>query len=187
MKSKISLLVAVADNGVIGNANRLPWHISEDLKRFKQLTAGHTVIMGRKTFESIGKPLPERKNVVISRTMQGGGADNLVVARSLQEALQPAQDDDEVFIIGGDSVYRQAMPLAQQLLVTHVHALVEGDTFFPEISGSDWVKTSDSGVMLCSASGLKYSFATYVRAQGAPSAPAPLSPEKFPRAPKRTV
>ncbi|MDR0688189.1 MAG: dihydrofolate reductase [Prevotellaceae bacterium] len=160
---QLSLLVAVADNGVIGNGNRLPWHISEDLKRFRQLTTGHTVIMGRKTFESIGKPLRGRKNVVISRAMQVAPAENLTVARSLQEALQAAQGDGEAFIIGGGSIYRQAMPLAQRMHVTHVHANVEGDTLFPEISGEDWVQTEGSGVMACSKSGLRYSFATYVR------------------------
>jgi dihydrofolate reductase len=159
-KFSISILVAVADNGVIGSGNRLPWRIPEDLKRFRQLTTGHTVIMGRKTFESIGKPLPDRKNVVISRTMPLSGS--VVVARSLEEALQAAQGD-ELFIIGGDSVYRQAMPLVQQLHVTHVHTLAEGDAFFPEISEKDWVRVACSDVMACGASGLKYSFATYCR------------------------
>jgi dihydrofolate reductase len=152
----------VADNGVIGNANRLPWRIPEDLKRFRQLTTGHTVIMGRKTFESIGKPLPGRKNIVISQTTQVADTDNLVAARSLEDALQAAQGD-EAFIIGGDSVYRQAMPLVQRLYVTHVHTLAEGDTFFPEISGEDWVQVARSNVRTCGASGLKYNFAEYHR------------------------
>ncbi|MDR3188541.1 MAG: dihydrofolate reductase [Prevotellaceae bacterium] len=161
MLPTISIIVAVADNGVIGNANRLPWHIPEDLRRFRQLTTGHTVIMGRKTFESIGKPLPNRKNVVISRTMPVGGAGHPVVVRSLADALQAAQGDNEAFIIGGDSVYRQAMPLAQRLYLTRVHTLADGDTFFPEVSEKDWLQTSASGAMLCSASGLTYELVTY--------------------------
>ncbi|MDR0414977.1 MAG: dihydrofolate reductase [Prevotellaceae bacterium] len=161
----ISIVVAVADNGVIGHANRLPWHIPEDLRRFKRLTFGHVVVMGRKTFESIGKPLPNRKNIVISRTAQANSAAvGWVAAGSLQEALQEAQGyGGEVFVIGGDSVYRQAMPLVQRLYVTHVHATVEGDSFFPEISGEEWEPVDSSGIMVCDRSGLRYSFATYNR------------------------
>ncbi|MDR0566438.1 MAG: dihydrofolate reductase [Prevotellaceae bacterium] len=163
---KISIVVAVADNGVIGSANQLPWRIPEDLKRFRQLTTGHAVIMGRKTFASIGKPLPNRKNIVISQTMPASGGDSLAVARSLEEALQAAQGD-EVFIIGGDSIYRQALPLAQRLHVTHVHASVEGDAFFPEISEKDWVQVARSSAMTCNVSGLTFTFATYLRSKGA--------------------
>ena len=152
----------MADNGVIGSANRLPWRIPEDLKRFRQLTTGHAVIMGRKTFESIGKPLPDRKNIVISQTTPAPDDNSMVVVRSLQEALQAAQDD-KVFIIGGDSVYRQAMPLVQRLHVTHVHAAIDGDAFFPEISEKDWVQATRSVAMVCSTSGLTFTFATYLR------------------------
>jgi dihydrofolate reductase len=161
--SDISIIVAVASNGVIGNANQLPWRIPEDLKRFKLLTSGHAVIMGRKTFESIGKPLPNRKNIVVSRTMQAGEANGWVAVGSLEQALQAAQGSSEVFVIGGDSIYRQAMPLAQRLYVTRVHAAVEGDTFFPEISGEEWEQVACSDVMICGKSGLRYSFVTYVR------------------------
>ncbi|MDR1342944.1 MAG: dihydrofolate reductase [Prevotellaceae bacterium] len=155
--------MAAADNGVIGNANHLPWRIPEDLKRFKQLTSGHAVVMGRKTFESIGKPLPNRKNIVISRTMPAGEASGRIAVGSLEEALLAAQGCGEIFVIGGDSIYRQAMPLAQRLYVTHVHVAAEGDTFFPKISGEDWEQVSNSGAMVCSNSGLRYSFATYAR------------------------
>ncbi|MDR1021922.1 MAG: dihydrofolate reductase [Prevotellaceae bacterium] len=155
--------MAAADNGVIGNANRLPWHIPEDLKRFKQLTSGHAVVMGRKTFESIGKPLPNRKNIVISRTMLAGEANGRIAVGSLEEALLAAQGSGEIFVIGGDSIYRQAMPLAQRLYVTHVHVDAEGDTFFPEISGEVWEQVANSGAMACGKSELRYSFATYAR------------------------
>lgn len=133
----ISIIVAVAENGVIGGGNKLLWHIPDDLKRFKQITSGHSVIMGRKTFESIGKPLPNRRNIVISRNpnidIQG-----VEVANSLEDALAMTQNETEVFIIGGGEIYKQALPLASKLYLTRVHKKYEGDTDFPEIVEHDW-------------------------------------------------
>ncbi len=128
---KIAIIVAMTEKRVIGKENRLPWRIPEDLKRFKKLTMGHTVIMGRKTFESIGKPLPGRANVVISRNpdFQAPGT---VIIRSLEEALDRCRNEDEVFVIGGSSLYRAALPLADRLYVTLVHGDFEGDTYFPD-------------------------------------------------------
>ena len=128
----ISLIAAMAENRAIGHHNKLPWHLPADLKRFKQLTTGHAVIMGRKTFESIGcKPLPNRRNIVITRNPQFK-ADSAQMAHDLDEALSLAEDDREVFILGGAEIYRLALPRADRIYLTVVHGTFEGDAFFPE-------------------------------------------------------
>jgi dihydrofolate reductase len=144
--SDITIVVAVARNGVIGRAGQLPWRLSSDLKRFKADTMGKPVIMGRKTFESIGKPLPGRRNVVISRSTDFA-PDGVTVVRSLEAAIAAAREDApvEVAVIGGGGVFAEAMAIARRLRVTHVLADVEGDTFFPEIPSQDWraISTQD--------------------------------------------
>ncbi len=132
---RLSIIVAVATNGVIGRDNKLPWHLSTDLKRFKTLTTGHTVIMGRKTFDEIGrKPLPNRTNIVVSRSAV---PDGLFVA-SIDEALaRIPRTDDEAFIIGGAEIIRQTMAIAERMYITQVHADVAGDTFMPEFDDVD--------------------------------------------------
>ena len=133
----LNIIVAVAENMVIGKANQLIWHISEDMKHFKQLTLGHPVIMGRKTCESIGKPLPDRLNIVLSRDPQFQPSGCLCLA-SLKDAVAAARAVDEnYFVIGGGDLYRQALPEAHIIYLTKIHREYEGDTFFPEIS-SDW-------------------------------------------------
>ncbi len=136
----LSIIVAVAENNVIGHNNSLIWHISEDLKYFKRVTSGHTVIMGRKTFESIGKPLPNRTNIVISRNADFK-PNGVIVVSSLEEAVAKTNSGEESFIIGGGSIYREAMGLADKLYLTKVHHSYEGDTFFPEI-GDEWKEIS---------------------------------------------
>lgn len=133
----ISIIVAIADGGVIGGENSLLWHISEDLRRFKAITTGHPVVMGRKTYESIGRPLPNRVNVVVSRNrdMQIAGCE---VVGSLDEAVKLFSESEEIFIIGGGEIYRQAMPIADKLYLTRVHCEYKGDTFFPEINPDEW-------------------------------------------------
>ena len=126
----ISLIAAMARNRVIGKDGKLPWRIPEDLKRFKKLTTGHCVVMGRKTFDSIGKPLPNRTNIVITRD-KSWRADGVVVAHSLDEALGLASGD-EVFVIGGGEIYAAALPKASKLYLTLVEGQWEGDAFFPE-------------------------------------------------------
>jgi dihydrofolate reductase len=130
---RISIIVAMAGNGVIGRGGKLPWHLGDDLKRFKQLTIGHTIVMGRKTWESIGRPLPGRRNVVISRQAgyRAAGAD---VVTNLETALKIAEaaGESEAFIIGGAEIYRLAKSCADRMYITLVEAIVEGDTFFPE-------------------------------------------------------
>jgi len=135
----VSLIAAVAENGVIGRSGRLPWRLSADLRRFKRLTMGHAIVMGRKTWESIARPLPGRRMVVVSRQADYR-ADDVTVVASLDEALQLARNagDEEVFVIGGAEIYRQALPLAQRLYLTRVCASVDGDTFFPKWDTSGW-------------------------------------------------
>lgn len=132
----ISIIVAVAANGVIGDRNSLLWHISEDLKHFKALTTGHPVVMGRKTFESLGRPLPNRTNVVITR--QRIAIPGCRVVHSLAEALALFASDEEVFVIGGAQIYAEALPLAGRLYLTRVERAYEGDTRFPEWNPSEW-------------------------------------------------
>lgn len=135
----ISVIVAVAENGVIGDKNSLLWHISEDLRNFKRVTSGHPVIMGRKTFESLGRPLPNRKNVVITR--QDIAIEGCEVTHSLEEAIEMFPTEEEVFVIGGAQIYREAMPLADRFYLTRVHHTYQGDTSFPEWNESDWLLT----------------------------------------------
>lgn len=135
----ISIIVAKARNNAIGKDNKLLWHIPEDLKRFKALTMSHPIIMGRKTFESIGRPLPGRHNIVISRDFKHDGVE---VAPSLDDAILMCRDEEEIFITGGGQVYRQAMELADKLYITDVDLEPDADTFFPEIDGSRWIELS---------------------------------------------
>ena len=132
----ISIIVAIAENGVIGDKNALLWNIKEDMRHFRTTTMGHPVVMGRKTFESIGRPLPKRTNVVITRG--DGEFEGCLVAHSIEEAVKMFSPDEEVFIIGGAQIYKQALPLADKLYLTVVHRNYEGDTSFPEIDYSEW-------------------------------------------------
>jgi dihydrofolate reductase len=134
---KLSLVAAHSLDRVIGVENRLPWRISEDLKRFKQLTLGHSVIMGRKTFESIGKPLPKRRNIVVSRTKADLGPGVEVVA-SVDEALRLVGAEDEAFVIGGGEIYAQTLERADRLYLTIVETHVPGDAFFPAYDLAAW-------------------------------------------------
>lgn len=148
----IVLIAAVAQNGTIGDAGKIPWHIREDLQRFKRLTLGHPVIMGRKTYQSLGKPLPGRRNIVLTR---GPAITGVECFPSLDAALA-ACGGQTIFIIGGAEVYRQALPRAHSLMLTLVHRNVAGDTFFPEFDRSQWreVAREDHG---------DYSFVEYRR------------------------
>lgn len=132
-----SLIVAMSENHVIGRAGQLPWHLSADLRRFRQLTMGHTIVMGRKTFESIGRPLPGRNSIVISR-QQGYRPPGVHVAASLDDAERLAAGDSEVFFIGGGELYRQALPRVARIYLTLVHATVAGDTDFPQLPPDQW-------------------------------------------------
>lgn len=136
----ITIIVAVAANGVIGDKNALLWHIREDMVRFRTITSGHPVIMGRKTYESIGRPLPKRTNVVITRSdLQIEGC---WVVHSLDEAFEMFEPSEEVFVIGGAQIYEQALSKADRILLTIVHRPYEGDTSFPTIDPSVWEECS---------------------------------------------
>lgn len=133
----LSLIVAVAENQVIGREGQLPWRLSADLRRFKRLTMGHRIVMGRKTYESIGRALPGRTSIVLTRQADFQAAEGVLVADSLEAALREA-GDDEVFVIGGAGVYRESLPRATRVYLTRVHADVEGDTFFPRLDPQTW-------------------------------------------------
>lgn len=137
---RISIILAAANNGTIGRDGDMPWQLSTDLKRFKAITMGCPVIMGRKTFQSVGRPLPGRLNIVISR--QGFKADGTVGASSLEEAIAIATNSDpdltEIFIIGGGQIYQNALPLADRIYMTHVEAEIDGDTHFTAIDSKIW-------------------------------------------------
>ncbi|MBL6959275.1 MAG: dihydrofolate reductase [Rhodospirillales bacterium] len=160
----VSLIVAVAENGVIGTAGDLPWRLPEDLKRFKALTMGKPIVMGRKTYDSIGRPLPGRTNIVITRdsTLTIDGA---VVVASLQDALAvgAAENPAEIMVIGGGEIYALALPLAGRLYLTEVRAVVEGDAVFPEIDRSQWAETAREDGPVAEGDGPAYSFVTLHR------------------------
>lgn len=137
----ISIIAALAENRVIGINNTLPWQLPNDLKHFRRLTTGHAIILGRKNYESIGKPLPERTNIVITRN-RDFRADGCLIAHSLDEALALANNDPEIFIIGGAEIYRAALARTAWLYLTRVHATIAGDTHFPEFDETEWREIS---------------------------------------------
>jgi dihydrofolate reductase len=141
----ITIIAAVAANGVIGRDNDLPWKIPGDLPRFKRLTTGHTLIMGRKTFESIGKPLPKRETIVVSRTITDLPFDNVFVAESIKDAIDLAFDAEEIFICGGSRVYAETVGYADRMLLTHIDADVVGDAVFPVIPAQWKLKSTEEG------------------------------------------
>jgi dihydrofolate reductase len=169
----ISLVVAVDRNGVIGAVNRLPWRLPDDLRRFKALTLGHPVIMGRKTYESIGRPLPGRRNLVVTR-QRDYAAPGTTVAHSLQEAVALAGgrgDGGEIFVAGGASLYAQALPLADRLYVTHVEtAVAGGDASFPEIDPAVWRAVAREGHPADARHAFPFSYVTYERVRGSATA-----------------
>ena len=144
----LSVIVAASENDVIGREGGLPWRLPDDLARFKRLTTGHPIVMGRKTFESIGRPLPGRTSVVVSRQADyDPGCEGVLAAGSLDEALEIAEQQpggDEVFVIGGAQIYALAIPLADRLYLTRVHAHVEGDVCLPEFAESHWRVVEES-------------------------------------------
>ena len=137
----ITIIVAASENNVIGNNNKLIWHLSDDLKRFKNLTKGHHVIMGRKTFESMPRALPNRTNVIITRK-ENYIAENAIVTNSLESALKIASDDAQPFIIGGGEIYNIALNISDRIELTRVHHNFEGDTTFPEINKEEWIESN---------------------------------------------
>ncbi len=156
----ITIIAAIAENNALGKNNDLIWHLPADLKRFKKTTTGHHIIMGRNTFESIGKALPNRTTVIITRNpyykMEG-----CVVVNSLDEALKVAKNDDAPFIIGGAQIYKQAISIADKLDITEVHHSFDADVFFPEIDTNTWKETSRELFRADKKNKFDYSFVSY--------------------------
>lgn len=160
----VSLIVAAAENNSIGKNNQLLWHLPNDLKFFKNTTWGMPVIMGRKTFESVNKPLPGRFNIVITR-QPGWNAVGVIVAADLNDALQKAAETNckEAFIIGGGEIYMQGFEIADKIYLTRVHAILDGDTFFPAINEAEWELTSSQEFAADDKHAFAYSFQTWVK------------------------
>jgi len=159
----ITIIVAVSENNGIGFENRLLVHLPGDLRRFKKITMGHCLIMGKKTWESLPvKPLAGRTNIVITDN-ELDCFDCALTARSIGEALSLCEADREIFIIGGGSVYRQFMPLADRLLVTHIHKYFDADTYFPEISDREWYVSEIEDHTIEGGEPLRFSYTTYLR------------------------
>jgi dihydrofolate reductase len=159
---QISLIVAMASNHAIGQNNQLPWHLSADLKRFKQLTMGSPIIMGRKTHESIGRPLPGRENIVISRTPHYV-APGCLVFQDCASALAHCHNYPEVFVIGGAQLYECLLPQAERIYLTAIHQYVVGDTFFPRLPPEEWQETERQTISDDASVDFDYSFITLTR------------------------
>ncbi len=155
----------MAQNRVIGRNNALPWHLPADLQRFKSLTMGHAVILGRKTFDTIGRPLPGRRWIVLTRD-RGWRHAGVAVAHDLDQALRGIAHDAEVFVAGGAQVYAQALARADRIYLTVIHAEIEGDTRFPEIEASEWRQIEDQRHDADARHAYAYSFRRYERVKG---------------------
>lgn len=138
---EISLVVAMAENRVIGANNRLPWHLPADLKHFKRITMGHPIVMGRRTWESIGRPLPGRTSIVVTR-QAGYRAEGAVVVNSLEAAVEAAAESDELMVIGGAWLFEEVLGRADRIYLTEIHAELEGDTYFPGLNEDEWACVS---------------------------------------------
>jgi len=154
---KISLIVAMASNRAIGLNNQIPWHLSADLKKFKKITMGAPILMGRKTYESIGRPLPGRSNIVISRNPEYRQAGCLVF-NGIEQALESCRDRDEVFVIGGSDFYRSMLAVADTLYLTQIHREFPGDTFFPELDANQWIEVEREDIQDDPDVAFSYSF-----------------------------
>jgi len=158
----ISMIVAMADNRAIGKDNAMLWHLPDDFKHFKAVTMGKPILMGRKTFESIGRPLPGRENIVITRN-EGFVAEGVTIVYSIEAALEAAKKYDEVMIIGGDSFYQQMLPLSERLYITEVHHAFEADAFFPEIRPDEWQELTRDEHAVDDKHAYGFSFVNYQR------------------------
>lgn len=156
----VTLIVAAAENNAIGKGNKMPWHLPNDFKYFKKNTLEHSVVMGRKTYQSIGKPLPERRNIVLTRDLTYK-SDEVDVANSLREVFSYCRDEHEIFIIGGAEIYKQALPYADKVLLTRVHTELEADAFFPELPPHDWKLISDEKHQKDEKHAFDYSFQVF--------------------------
>ena len=154
----ITIVVAISENHAIGKDNKLLWYLPNDLKHFKEITSGHTVIMGRKTYESVGKPLPNRRNIIITR--QNITIEGCEVVNSIEAALALCAEEAEVFIVGGAEIYKQSMHLTDRIYLTIVHKDFDGDSYFPEINPNEWHETAREDHEPDAKNTLPYSFVT---------------------------
>lgn len=157
----VSIVVAISENNAIGKNNKLLWHLPNDLKHFKEITTGHTVIMGRKTYESVGKPLPNRRNIIL--TQQSITIPGCEVVNSLDDAIELCVGEPEIFIVGGAEIYRQSMHLTDRIYLTIVHKEFDGDTYFPEIKADEWKEVTKESHQPDNKNLLPYSFITFER------------------------
>jgi len=162
-KSELTIIVAAAKNDAIGKGNKLIWHLSDDLKRFKSLTNGHHIIMGRKTFESFPKPLPNRTHIVITRQSNYEAPEGVILVNNLEDAIDAAKNDSQPFIIGGGEIYKHALPYADKIELTRVHHDFEADTYFPKINTSIWKATANIFHQKDETHDYEFSFITYER------------------------
>ena len=157
----VSDVVAISENHVIGKDNKLLWYLPNDLKHFKVITTDHTIIMGRKTYDSVGKPLPKRRNIIVTR--QDITIEGCEVVNSIEAALALCANEEEVFIVGGAEIYKLAMPLTNRIYLTIVHKQFDGDSFFPEINKQEWKEVSREDHQPDEKNSLPYSFITLER------------------------
>ncbi len=161
-KMTITIIAAIANNNALGKDNKLIWHLSADLKRFKELTTGHHIIMGRKTFESIGKPLPNRTTIIITKN-KNYKQEGCLIAHSLNQAIKMVKNDTSPFIIGGAQIYEKAMSIADKLEITYVHHNFEADVYFPKIDLKVWKEISRLTFNSDEKNKYSYSFVTFER------------------------
>jgi dihydrofolate reductase len=165
---KRSIIVAMAENRVIGINNKLPWYLPNDLKYFKQITMGKPILMGRKTYESIGKPLPGRSNIIITRNPDWS-ADGVKIVHSLEQAFKLAESivaidgQNELLVIGGDQIYQSSLPMIDRIYLTQVHSEVNGDAWFPEVNWKDWREVGREDFIAEGANPYDYSFVVFDR------------------------
>lgn len=163
----IGLVVAIAENRVIGRDNQLIWHLPEDLKHFKRLTLGHPMVMGRKTFEAIGKPLPGRTSIIVTHQKDYHAPEGVVVVTSVEEALQKGMAiDEQVMVVGGAEIYRQTLPYAEVVYLTLVHDSFDGDVFFPELDPETWEVTEQKEHPADERHAHPFTFFTFLRRSG---------------------
>lgn len=161
----LTIIAAAAENNALGKDNDLVWHLPDDFKRFKALTSGHFIIMGRKTFESFPKPLPNRTHVIITRQKDYEVPENCIVVSSLKKAIEICPENETTYIIGGGQIYKQSMEIANKIELTRVHTEVEADTFFPEIEDKDWQLIASEFHPKDEKHQFDFTYLTYIRAQ----------------------
>lgn len=165
----LSIIAAISDNNVIGKNNKLLWHLPEDLKRFKKLTTGHTIIMGRKTFESLGRVLPNRKHIILTRDMNFKvNSENVEIINNINDIEKYIHDGEENFVIGGAIIYNQLISKVNKLYITKIHKIYEGDAYFPKINEKDWKLIENEKGLKDEKNPLDYDFLTYVRKSAKP-------------------